>query len=125
MACRYDFLRESATGEGRFALKDTADEAHPVRINRYGMTHVLFAKDLCLYPYVNKFAGAAALRINALDYSPRLTAIVVKAYRDALDENATDKERFAAIASESPRKLGVGFFRFADGQRKKILLERG
>ena len=117
MVCDRDFSWQIEDGakindEAHTAFKDTADEQHPMRRDQYGRTHILFAKDLCLYPYMQKFVGAAAVRIEARDYSPRLTAIVVKAYRDLLDKGVMDKERFSAMVAESPRGLGVGVYRF-------------
>ena len=107
-----DFDLSPAETTSSVALKDTSDELHPLRRDWRGRIHVLFAKDLCLLPYIDKFFAAASLRIEAKDYSPRLTAITVKAYREALDTKTPDKERFAALLAESRRKFGAGAYRF-------------
>ena len=101
----------------RYALLDKAGEKHPLRIDQYGRNHILFAKDLCLYPYLNKLNGVASYRIEAQDYEPELVAMLTKAYRMALDclsagQPAFDKETMEDIEKESPRALGIGTFRF-------------
>ena len=60
-----------------------------------------------MLPYVEKFLGAAVLRIEAQNYSSEVTAQVVKLYRDALDgKNLTAK------SYQLPAKLGAGVYRF-------------
>ncbi|MBR4643065.1 MAG: U32 family peptidase [Selenomonadaceae bacterium] len=68
-----------------YALEDEAGEIHSLRVDQFKRWHIFFGKDLCLLPYVEKFFGAAALRIEAQKYSPSVTAQVVKLYRDAID----------------------------------------
>ena len=66
----------------RYALRDEADEIHSIRIDQYGRNHIYFAKDLCLYPYLDKFNGFASYRIEAQDYEPALVFAVTALYRD-------------------------------------------
>ncbi|MBQ7497136.1 MAG: U32 family peptidase [Selenomonas sp.] len=101
----------------RYALLDQAGEKHSLRLDQYGRNHLLFAKDLCLYPYLEKFNGLASCRIEAQDYSPELTAQVTKAYRERLDklsagEKAFDRETFENLQQASPREFGIGTYRF-------------
>lgn len=68
-----------------FALVDEADEVHALRVDQFKRWHIFFGKELCLLPYVEKFFGAASLRIEAQNYSPEVVAQVVKIYRAAID----------------------------------------
>jgi len=95
MICDHDVAKlylpdydEFATPEKlnrHYALADEAGEVHSLRVDQFKRWHIFFGKQLCLLPYVEKFMGAAALRIEAQNYSPAETAQVVKIYRDALD----------------------------------------
>ena len=100
-----------------YALLDGADEVHPIRIDQYGRNHIYFAKDLCLYPYLDKFCGVASYRVEAQDYSPELTGLVTRLYRERLDglsggKAECDDELFAAVQEKSPRQFGIGIYRF-------------
>ena len=68
-----------------YALLDEAGEVHKLRVDQFKRWHIFFGKELCLLPYVEKFLGAAALRIEAQNYSPEVAAQVVKLYREAID----------------------------------------
>ena len=95
MICDHDIAKlylsdydEFATPEKlnrHYALADEAGEVHSLRVDQFKRWHIFFGKQLCLLPYVEKFMGAAALRIEAQNYSPAETAQVVKIYRDALN----------------------------------------
>ena len=89
-----------------YALEDEAGEIHSLRIDQFKRWHIFFGKDLCLLPYVEKFFGAAALRIEAQNYSPEQTAQVVKAYRDAI--NGIPHSTFHIPNC----RLGAGVYRF-------------
>jgi putative protease len=91
-----------------YALEDEAGEIHSLRVDQFKRWHIFFGKDLCLLPYVDKFLGAATLRIEAQNYSPEQTAQVVKLYRDALDGKLSD--RWQVVSGQ--RKLGAGVYRF-------------
>ncbi|MBR4904510.1 MAG: U32 family peptidase [Selenomonadaceae bacterium] len=91
-----------------YALEDEAGEIHSLRVDQFKRWHIFFGKDLCLLPYVEKFFGAASLRIEAQNYSPEVTAQVVKLYRDALDGKLSDKWKMVS----GQRKLGAGIYRF-------------
>ncbi len=108
----YNRLNNPAAMEQHFALKDEAGEIHSLRLDQYGRCHIYFGKDLCLYPYLKKFKGIASYRIEGQDYSPQFTALVTKTYRDAITSGETDKEAFAMLKAESPRKFGIGVYRF-------------
>ena len=120
MICDHDFAKlylrgydEFATPDEvnrHFALVDEAGETHSLRVDQFKRWHIFFGKELCLLPFVAKFFGAAALRIEAQNYSPEVTARVVRLYRLALDGETFDDE-FAAYRKLFP-KLGAGVFRF-------------
>lgn len=130
MICDHDFpamslpefneLDNPEVLDRHYALLDTAGEKHAIRIDQYGRNHIYFAKDLCLYPYLAKFNGLASYRIEAQDYSPKLTGRVTKLYREALDalaagksqEEAFDHEAFEQVQKMSPRAWGIGTYRF-------------
>ncbi len=101
----------------RYALRDEADEIHSIRIDQYGRNHIYFAKDLCLYPYLDKFNGFASYRIEAQDYEPALVFAVTALYRDRLDrlsrdDAEQDMKMLAAVQRKSPRAWGIGTYRF-------------
>lgn len=116
MICDHDFAKlylpdydDFATPDKlnlHYALADEAGEIHSLRVDQFKRWHIFFGKDLCLLPYVEKFLGAAALRIEAQNYSPELTAQIVKLYRDALD-GIRNKEQ--GIRN---KKWGAGVYRF-------------
>ena len=116
----YNELDNPEVLDRHYALSDTAGEKHAIRIDQYGRNHLYFAKDLCLYPYLAKFNGLASYRIEAQDYSPKLTGRVTKLYREALDalaagksaEEAFDHEAFEQVQKMSPREWGIGTYRF-------------
>ena len=117
MICDHDFAKlylpdydEFATPEKlnqHYALEDEAGEIHSLRVDQFKRWHIFFGKDLCLLPYVEKFLGAAALRIEAQNYSPEITTQVVKSYRDAIDGKT-----LSAINYQLSAKLGAGVYRF-------------
>ena len=92
-----------------FALKDEAGEIHSQRVDQFGRSHLYFGRDLCLYPYLDKFTGAASLRIDAQLYSLEQTARIVSIYRRAID-GKTDPN--AELRLENERPIGVGVYRF-------------
>lgn len=101
----------------RYALRDEADEIHSIRIDQYGRNHIYFAKDLCLYPYLDKFNGFASYRIEAQDYEPALVFAVTALYRDRLDrlsrdDAEQDRKMLADVQRKSPRAWGIGTYRF-------------
>ena len=93
------------------ALVDEAGEKHSIRIDQYGRSHIYFAKDLCLYKYLEHFKGAASLRIEAQLYSSEFTAYVTKIYRKAIDSRP-NLEILKELQTKSPRPLGIGVYRF-------------
>ena len=107
----YDDFASPELLDKHFALEDSAGEIHPLRVDQFGYNHIFFAKDLCLLPYVEKFFGAAALRIDAQDYSPEIVGLTTKIYRDAIDGKNYEKD-FDFLKKISPRRFGCGVFRF-------------
>ena len=78
-----------------FALEDSAGEIHPLRVDQFG----------------EKFFGAAALRIDAQDYSPEVAGLTTKIYRAAID-GKNYAEDFEELKKIAPRKFGSGVYRF-------------
>ena len=86
-------------------------------VDQYGRNHILFAKDLCLYPYLKALDGATSYRIEAQDYTPEWVGRLTAFYRVVLDvtrKTASKTTTIEEIAAGSPRKLGIGAFRFQD-----------
>ena len=122
MICDHDFAKlylpdydEFATPDKlnrHYALQDEAGEIHSLRVDQFKRWHIFLGKDLCLLPYVEKFLGAAALRIEAQNYSPEQTAQVVKLYRDAIDgiQNPQNITNYELRITHCP--LGAGVYRF-------------
>lgn len=112
----YNELNEPELMERRYAFLDEADEKHSIRMDQFGRSHILFAKDLCYYPYLDKLNGITSYRIEAQDYEPALAAKITKLYRTALDNLAQGKiphaDAWKDIEKLSPRKFGIGTFRF-------------
>ena len=117
MICDHDFAKlylpdydEFATPDKlnkHYALEDEAGEVHKLRVDQFKRWHIFFGKELCMLPYVEKFLGAATLRIEAQNYSTEVTAQVVRLYRDALDG-----KNLTANSYQLPAKLGAGVYRF-------------
>ena len=109
MSLGFNGLDDPARSCRQYALKDEAGEIHSQRIDQYGRAHLYFGRDLCLLPYLDKFMGAASLRIDAQLYSPKQTARVVSMYRRAIDGQEVS---IAELQCEGERPLGVGVYRF-------------
>ncbi|MBQ7197743.1 MAG: U32 family peptidase [Selenomonadaceae bacterium] len=107
----YDDFATPELLDKHFAMEDSAGEVHPLRVDQFGYNHIYFAKDLCLLPYLEKFFGAAALRIDAQDYSPEVVALTTKIYRAAIDGKNFEKD-FDELKKISPRRFGCGVYRF-------------
>ena len=108
---------DTAFSDRRYALLDETGERHPIRVDQYGRNHILFAKDLCLYPYLKALDGATSYRIEAQDYTPEWVGRLTAFYRVVLDvtrKTASKTTTIEEIAAGSPRKLGIGAFRFQD-----------
>lgn len=113
----FNALENPALLDRHYALLDRAEEIHPIRVDQYGRNHIYFAKDLCLYPYLDKFNGIASYRVEAQDYAPELTEYVARLYRERLDAlsagTASYKEDVVEeLRAKSPRPLGIGTYRF-------------
>ena len=114
----YPNYNEFATPEilnKHFALVDSAGEIHSIRVDQFNYNHIYFGKDLCLLPYIEKFMGAAALRIEAQDYSPKFVAQVTKIYRAAIDGKNFDAD-FNELKKITPRKFGSGVYKFKESK---------
>ena len=127
MICDYNFPAMSLPAyndldspellDTHYAFRDEAGGVHSIRIDQYGRSHIYFAKDLCLYPYLEKFNGLGAYRIEAQDYTADVTAEIVRIYRAALDRLAAGGDGYRAAECDrlteiAPRPLGIGTYRF-------------
>lgn len=119
MSLGFDPLLTPAFCDRHYALLDSAKEVHPIRIDQYGRNHILFAKDLCLLPYLANLQGAASYRIEAQHYTPALVGLLTKTYRAALDRIQSDAASYRwdeallePVIAASPRALGIGAFRY-------------
>ena len=107
-------------GGGEYALKDSANQLHPVKIDQYCRNQVLLANDLCLLPHLaGLYAGGVShYRIEGQHYTPSLVGQLTAAYRRELDRLAGqsgenfDPALLTAIAASSPRELGIGALRY-------------
>ncbi len=107
-------------GDGDYALRDSANQLHRVKIDQYCRNHVLLANDLCLLPYLaSLFAGGVShYRIEGQHYPPHLVGQLTAFYRRELDRLTAgsgedfDPALLTAIAAGSPRDLGIGAFRY-------------
>ena len=127
MICDYNFPAMSLPAyndldspellDTHYAFRDEAGGVHSIRIDQYGRSHIYFAKDLCLYPYLEKFKGLGSYRIEAQDYTADVTAEIVRIYRAALDRLAAGGDGYRAaefdrLTEIAPRPLGIGTYRF-------------
>lgn len=119
MSLGFNPLENPEFCDRHYALLDTAKEVHPIRIDQYGRNHILFAKDLCLLPYLAKLQGVTSYRIEAQHYTAELAGLLTKTYRSELDKIKAneaayqyDPEVLEAIKKISPRELGSGAYRY-------------
>ena len=127
MICDYNFPAMSLPAyndldspellDTHYAFRDEAGGVHSIRIDQYGRSHIYFAKDLCLYPHLEKFNGLGSYRIEAQDYTADVTAEIVRIYRAALDRLAAGGDGYRAaefdrLTEIAPRPLGIGTYRF-------------
>ena len=127
MICDYNFPAMSLPAyndldspellDTHYAFRDEAGGVHSIRIDQYGRSHIYFAKDLCLYPYLEKFNGLGSYRIEAQDYTADVTAEIVRIYRAALDRLAAGGDGYRAaefdrLTEIAPRPMGIGTYRF-------------
>jgi putative protease len=101
----------------QYALLDSAGEEHAVMTDYMCRSHILFANDLCLLPYLASLSNLAYCRIEAHHYSSDHTGLVTALYRAELDklksEGASysfDQTLLGKLLKASPRKLGTGVF---------------
>jgi len=103
----------------RYALRDTAGELHPIMVDQYDRSHLLFTKDLCLLPHLTALSTVHNYRIEGQYYTPELVGLITSIYRQELDKIRTEEVRYQfdtkqldKIVAASPRKLGLGAFRY-------------
>jgi putative protease len=112
--CDYD----PALDTRQYALLDTAGQQHPIMLDQYGRSNLLFAKDLCLLPHLHSLTAVQNYRIEGQYYTPELVGLITKIYRQELDklvllksEYQFDDKQLEKLTAASPRELGIGTFR--------------
>ncbi len=103
----------------RYALLDTAGEEHPIMLDQYDRSHILFANDLCLLPHLQSLQSVQNYRIEGQCYTPEFIALLTSTYRQELDKIVSEQVAYEfestqleKLVSTSPRKLGLGAFRY-------------
>jgi len=103
----------------QYALLDTAGELHPIMVDQYDRSHLLFTKDLCLLPHLTALNTVHNYRIEGQYYTPELVGLITNIYRQELDKISTQQSQYQFDTSQldklvaaSPRKLGLGAFRY-------------
>lgn len=111
-------LDENYQIKHKYALLDSANEKHPIKIDQYNRNHILFAKDLCLLKIMPSLLGAQTYRIEGQHYTPELIALLTKTYVTELNQILKNPDHLSTddliteLENSSPRKLGVGSFRY-------------
>lgn len=107
------------TDTRQYALLDTAGEQHPLMVDQYNRSHILFAKDLCLLPHLQALQPIHNYRIEGQYYTPELVGLLTSIYRQELDKITSeqsayefDTKQLDKIVAASPRKVGLGAFRY-------------
>ena len=110
---------DQALDTRQYALLDTAGQQHPIMMDQYGRSHILFAKDLCLLPHLASLSSVQQFRIEGQYYTPELIGLVTAIYRQELDKIKAqqadyqfDAVQLEKLVAASPRKLGLGAFRY-------------
>jgi putative protease len=101
----------------QYALRDFAGEEHFIMTDHMCRSHILFAKDLCLLPYLAAFSSLQYCRIEAQHYTSEHTGLITRLYRAELAKLQAQGASYSfdtAILDElvkiCPRKLGTGVF---------------
>lgn len=108
-------------------LTDVMGNRHDLRPDQFGRTHILLARDLCLYAYLPVLAlYYDSFRIEGKDYTKNVEQLgeLVALYRSTLDELSKlttsenlpqlkmDFETLKALEAKNQRPFGIGPFRF-------------
>lgn len=107
------------TDTRNYALLDTAGQQHPIMVDQYNRSHILFAKDLCLLPHLQALRPVRNYRIEGQHYTPEFVGLLTSIYRQELDKITSQgaayefaPEQLDKITAASPRKVGLGAFRY-------------
>ena len=103
----------------QYGLLDTAGELHPIMVDQYDRSHILFTKDLCLLPHLSALSTVQNYRIEGQYYTAELIGLITKSYRQELDKIRLQQSLYQfdttmldKLTAASPRKLGLGAFRY-------------
>ncbi len=114
-----DASYDPALDTKHYALLDTAGQKHPIMLDQYNRSHILFAKDLCLLPHLQSLQAIQNYRIEGQYYTPALVGLLTATYRQELDKIAAENSAYHfdttlldSLTAASPRKLGLGAFRY-------------
>lgn len=77
-----------------YALKDEYGEERPIEVDQHCRNHLLLARDLCVFPYLESFLAThvRVFRIEAQYYKDETAGLVVKAYRWYMDSTPDRRE---------------------------------
>lgn len=111
---------DAVSANRQYALLDTAGQAHPIMIDQYGRSHILFANDLCLLSHLGSLAPTVThFRIEGQHYTSEQVALITALYRHELDKIAKEREQYHfdhsllnKLTAISPRELGIGVYRY-------------
>jgi len=110
---------DHTTDTRQYALLDTAGQQHRIMVDQYNRSHILFAKDLCLLPHLQAMPGIHNFRIEGQHYRPELIGLLTRIYREELDKITAEGSTYQfsttqldKIIADSPRKVGLGAFRY-------------
>ena len=101
----------------QYGLLDTAGGLHPIMVDQYDRSHLLFTKDLCLLPHLAALSTIHNYRIEGQYYTPELVGLITSIYRLELDKIQAqqslyqfDTTQLDKLVATSPRELGLGAF---------------
>ncbi|AIF51109.1 peptidase U32 family protein [Pelosinus sp. UFO1] len=116
---QYEKSYDPALDTKQYALLDTAGQQHPIMVDQYGRSNLLFAKDLCLLPHLVSLTAVQNYRIEGQYYTADVVGAITRVYREELDKLTAQQENYQfdmsqleKITTISPRELGVGSFRY-------------
>lgn len=86
----------------RYGLQDTEGQIHPVEIDYTCRNHLFLAHELALLPYLSSFsrAGFKSLRLEIPTYTAEEAGLVVKLYRENLDQIISSPENYCFPAGD-------------------------
>ncbi len=95
-------------------LSDTLQQIHPIEVDQYCRTHLLFSKDLACLNYVADFVntGVRTLRIEGQYYEKELVGALTALYADLIANpfQGINAARLKRLIAMSPRGFSLGAY---------------